>query len=232
MNYGRGRIVAILGEGLWQWSFLPPEMKSWDGLYDSFWSGLVRWLALGSEFLPGQTVSLKLGRSSVRLGDTVSVDVVCKVKPPADFRPAVQVADPAGAVQELTATPLPNVEGRFRATLPVRQCGVHQVTLSLSGGTGLEPARQEKKFSVYDMDVESLEVAASPEEMKRLSEQSGGLSLAADHAAEFPEQLARQQSLRSVTQPPSFLWDRAMILAVLLLWAGTEWFARRRAGWL
>jgi hypothetical protein len=232
MNYGRGRIVAVLGEGLWQWSFLPPEMKSWDGLYDSFWSGLVRWLALGSDFPPGQTVSLKLGRSSVRLGDALSVDVVCKVKPPANFRPGVQVTDPSGAVQELTAMPLPDVEGRFHAELPARQCGVHQVVLSLPAGAGLTPARQEKKFSVYDVDVERLEVAAHPEEMKRLSEQSGGLALAAGSAAEFPAQLSRQQSLRSVAQQPDFLWDRAMILAVLLLWAGAEWFARRRAGWL
>ena len=27
-RYGQGKSVAIIGQGLWQWAFLPPELKS------------------------------------------------------------------------------------------------------------------------------------------------------------------------------------------------------------
>src|SRR5690606_1143757 len=53
---GRGRVMAVMGEGLWRWAMLPPDRAALDPVYDLFWSRAVRWLATGGEFLPGQDV--------------------------------------------------------------------------------------------------------------------------------------------------------------------------------
>lgn len=230
MNFGRGRTVAILGEGLWQWRFLPPQSKDLDGVYDHFWSSLVRWLAMSSDFLPGQAVSLKLGRSSSPLGEPASFDVVCKLKPAEGFKPVLKLTDPSGKSRELAALPLPGVEGRYRANFNPPAPGVYKVTLELPGQDAT--AVQEKKFSVYDVDMERLHVAAVPEELARLAEVSGGLALSADNAAQLPHELARQKSLRTTPQPPEFLWNHAGVLVLILAWAGVEWLARRKAGLL
>ena len=68
MNLGRGTVAAILGEGLWQWSLLSKDKHDLAGFYDTFWSNLVRWLAMGGDFQPGQQVALNLSRTSARLG--------------------------------------------------------------------------------------------------------------------------------------------------------------------
>ena len=229
MDYGRGKVVAILGEGMWGWSFLPPDLKAYDGAYDAFWSNMVRWLALGGEFQPNQDVSLKLGRSSVRLGDPLQLDVVCKVPPSEGTEMKVTLTDPAGKSQEAPLHRLPGVDSRLQGTFMGETVGVYRAVLE---SPALNPPRQEKKFSIYDVDIERLQTSANPEAMRTLAEQSGGILLRTDQAGQLPAELARQRQMRIVAAQPDFVWDKWLILVVLLVWTGAEWLARRRAGWL
>ncbi len=227
MNYGRGRVVAVLGEGLWRWGMLPPELAKYDGLYDVFWSNLIRWLAMGSDFLPGQNVSLRLGRSSVRLGDPVLLDVVCKLAPQAGFQPSLKVHAPDGKAHDVLLKRQAGAASRLQGEFQAGQKGVHRVVLDSPGSN---PPQIERKFSVYHVDFERLDSSARPRAMQMLAQQSGGLSLAADEPAKLPKALARLRALQEVPQRPRFLWDKGLLLAMLLMWAGAEWLLRRKAG--
>jgi hypothetical protein len=111
-----------------------------------------------------------------------------------------------------------------------RQTGAYRALLETPG---MNPPRQEKRFSVFDVNVERLQTAANPEAMRLLAEQSGGLFFQAGApAGGLPVALAKHQDSRGVLPQVNFLWDKAPILVVLLVWMGAEWLGRRRAGLL
>lgn len=229
MDYGRGRVVAILGEGLWRWGLLPPEMRELDGVYDAFWSNMVRWLAMGGDFMPGQDVSLKLGRSSLRLGDSMLIDVGYRLAASAAAEAKLTITDPDGKAADLATIPLAGMETRRQANVTPKRAGVYTATLDTPT---LQPATQQRKFSVYDIDLERLDAGARPADLQLLAEQSGGRTFADNAANELLGTLAEQQRLRLVPPQPEYLWDTGGVLLVLVLWIGTEWLSRRRAGWL
>ena len=239
MNYGRGRVVALLGEGLWRWSLLPPEAKDLDGVYDMFWSNTIRWLAMSSNFLPGESQALRLNRTSLNLGEPVLVDVAFRTPPPADATFSIELIGPDGKVHkpELAAV----AECRRQATFLPATRGVWRVILHIplplgegarvggDAGKG-EAAAIEKKFSVYDINFEMLAASANPDLMRTLAEQSGGRVFAPEESATFGRELARMEAQRLVTPQPDLAWDRAAFLLVLLLWCGAEWIARKGVG--
>ncbi|MCA9055181.1 MAG: hypothetical protein KDA75_15180, partial [Planctomycetaceae bacterium] len=150
MSYGRGQIVAILGEGLWRWGLLPPDLQDLRGFYDVFWSNLIRWLALGGDFEPGREVSLQLSRTSARLGDELTLDVLYRQVPPAGADPRLEIRGPDDAPLDVALHPLPGQTPRFRATLTPTQTGVHRVTVQTPG---MSPAILEKRFNVYEVNL-------------------------------------------------------------------------------
>lgn len=227
MNYGRGTVVGILGEGLWKWSLLAPEQQDLAGFYDSFWSNLVRWLAMGGDFQPGEQVSLRLSRTSSRRGDPLEADVVFKQSPAAGAHPTLEIVAPSGAVSEVALAELPGRQPRFRATLRPGELGIHTVTLR---APGMVPAEQQRKFNVYELNLERLHTSANPAALRALSAGSGGRFFEPHEAAEFYETLRRHRASFDVPPQPAYIWDRGIVLVLLLAWAGGEWLLRRTVG--
>ncbi|MCY2931066.1 MAG: hypothetical protein NTV86_16580, partial [Planctomycetota bacterium] len=169
MKCGRGRVMAVLGEGLWRWSLLAPDMKAYDSVYDEFWSNTIRTLAMDSDFLPGQTVCLKTERSSVPLGEPVRLEAVFKTPPPPGQAVKITVTGPDGRTESPALTPADGAD-RVQGRLTPARTGVYRVELEAAGMT---PARQEKRFSVYDVNFEKLQTAARPDALRQLAEQAG-----------------------------------------------------------
>jgi hypothetical protein len=226
MQVGAGHTVAVLGEGLWQWGQLPPKLKRFDGMFDTFWSNMVRGLAMGGRFQPNQDVSLELSESNARLGDPVTITIITRTAPKEVFNPTLRVTDPAGKNHEPSLRRLLG-DTRMQATFKPEATGVYTVALDAAP---LTPAKQEKKFSVFYEDIERLESSADTEAMRALAEQSGGLFFTADQSADLPGQLKRLLEAQMTPNQPHYVWNRGFVLALLLLWIGAEWLARRGAG--
>lgn len=228
MNYGRGRVFAVLGEGLWRWSFLPPELGQYKGVYDALWSNTVRWLAMGGDFQPGQQVAMRLSRASVRAGDELGIDITTRFTPPPNFDPKLTITDPAGQTQTLPLKS-PTGSGRFTAALTPQTPGVWQITLD---ATPLADAPLTQKFSVYDLNLERLRTAARPDVMRDLAEQTGGMHFDVRDAVNLADRLARQRASKIIPPRPRYLWDHGWLMALLVTWLGLEWIGRRGSGWL
>ncbi|MEZ6064701.1 MAG: hypothetical protein R3B90_03105 [Planctomycetaceae bacterium] len=227
MPFGRGQVVAFLGEGLWRWSLLPPELEDLRGFYETFWSNLVRWLALGGDFQPGQQVSLQLSRSSVRLGDELIIDVVCKQLGEGALLPALHVTGPDGQPLPATLHPLPGASPRFRTSLRPEAAGVYEVQVD---APGLEPARLRRKFSVYEINLERLRTSSNFLALSMLAEHSGGEMFEADEIDQLADRLGRHRLSQASPPRKEFLWDHGALMTLLLLWAGAEWLFRRAVG--
>jgi hypothetical protein len=227
MNYGRGQVIAILGEGLWRWGLLPPELQELRGFYDTFWSNLVRWLALGGDFAPGQQVSLQLSRTSARLGDEMTIDVVYKQPPSTGAGPQLELLGPDGESLPVALHELPGQSPRFRATVTPEVTGVHRVAVRAPGMT---PAQLDRKFNVYEVNLERLQTSANFLALRMLAEHSGGAMFDVSNAGDLRDQLQRHRAAMLVPPQLEYLWDHGLIMTLLLVWAGVEWLLRRAAG--
>ncbi|QNN21255.1 hypothetical protein HED60_02890 [Planctomycetales bacterium ZRK34] len=228
MNYGRGRVFAVLGEGLWRWSFLPPELSQYKGVYDALWSNIVRWLAMGGEFQPGQQVAMRLSRASIQAGDEIGIDVTTRFTPPPNFDPKLTITDPSGDKQTVPLKS-PSSAGRYSATLKPQATGVWQVTLDASP---LADQPLTQKFSVYDLNLERLRTAARPDVMRSLAEQTGGMHFDVRDTVNLADTLARRRASKIIPPRPRYVWDHGWLMALLVIWLGLEWIGRRNSGWL
>jgi len=224
---GRGATVAILGEGSWKWSLLTPENHDLRGFYDIFWSNLVRWLAFGGDFPPGQQASLQLSRRSVRLGDELTIDVAYRFAPEGAAAPVLEMSLPGGEAIQLPAKQLPGPLPRYRVTFKADAAGIHHVKATTPG---LTPSELTARFNVYDVNRERLNAAADPLPLKMLSDLSGGAVVEPGSFSSLADQLAKHR--RSMEVPPriEFIWDQAFVMWTLLAWIALEWLIRRLLG--
>lgn len=224
MNYGRGRVVGVFGQGTWRWSLLTPENEDLGSFYDTFWSNMVRWLAMGGDFQPGQQLSMDVSRSSARLQDPLTVDVVCKVPLAGGAAPRLTLTTPDRETTELALHPLPGRNIRYRATIEPSVVGVHEINLH---APGLVPQRLDRKFNVYDLNVERLQTSAKPMPLRVLAEHSGGQYFEADQYEELPKILRRHRASMLVPPRLEYIWDKWFVMFLMLAWTGTEWIGRR-----
>ena len=73
LRYGQGKVMAIVGQGLWRWAFLPPDLENYGKVYEEFWTQTVRWMVSESDFLPGQNLSVRTDRSGYAPNETVTL---------------------------------------------------------------------------------------------------------------------------------------------------------------
>lgn len=229
MNYGRGIIVGLLGKGLWQWSLLSPERQDLVGFYDTFWSNLIRWLSMGGDFAPGQLVALQLDRSSLRLGSQLLADVVFRRTPPGGAPPTLTLKHPTGETRIVTMAAVPGRESRYRAQIDPDTIGVYQLSLNMPDAI---PEVIERKFNVYDVNLERLDASANPLSLKIVAEHTGGKFLDSMTARELPELLRRHRTSMIVPPRLEYIWDHSLVMSILLIWAGLEWLIRRCVGLL
>ncbi|HVJ69874.1 MAG TPA: hypothetical protein VM510_17985 [Caulifigura sp.] len=227
MAAGRGDTLIVLGEGTWKWSLLTPENQDLRGFYDLFWSNLVRWLAFGGDFPPGQQASLQLSRRSVRLGDEMTIDVAYRFAPDGATAPSIELSTPSGDVERLVLKRLPGPLPRFRVNLAPAVAGVHNVKALTPG---LTPTELTARFNVYDVNRERLNASADPLALKMLADLSGGAVVEPESFGELAGHLSRHR--RSLETPPriEFIWDQAFIMWTLLGWIAAEWLIRRLLG--
>ncbi len=233
MPYDRGIVAGVLGEGLWKWSLAADEEAKFTGVFDRFWSNLVRWAAMGGEFAPGQEVTLRLSRQNVQVGDTINIEVVRRLLPGAEDRAPLTVTTPGGNVANPALRSVGGGTMRQRAEFKPDEAGVYVASIAApNADDGGEPKVVEARFNVYDINREMLHSAADPGAMRFLAEETGGVVLDPFRPGELADLLAREQAARVVPPQPTYIWDRGWVLACLLLWAGAEWLLRKKGGLL
>jgi hypothetical protein len=68
--------------------------------------------------------------------------------------------------------------------------------------------------------------------MAVLAEHTGGEAFKPNQADLLMDKLERRRLATIVPIEPEYIWDKGVILFILLLWAGLEWIVRRKAGLL
>jgi hypothetical protein len=224
-NYGQGKVLSLVGEGLWRWALLPPELKDYTECYFDFWTQLIRWMVNQSDFLPGQDLSLKTDHSSYSSGDVVHLLAFTRGRTSAALPPVTMTA-PDGKTTQVTLAGgggSSDFSGVFTPAAP----GEYVASLVRPHiGAVVAP------FSVYPDREEDRITAADPELMKQIARASGGDLITQDQLRQLPEKLRDARATLSDTTLARSAWDRSWVLAIILGVFTLEWVLRRRLGLL
>lgn len=227
MSVGKGRAFAVLTDGLWRWAFLPPEKQDFAGVYRLFWSRAVRWLALGGDFLPGQSVSLVADKLSTSPGEPVTIAARARYAEPGGFTPSLTITGPDGTSTPVALQRVGAGQDHFTAAWTPKTEGVYTAELRAPGMT---PERLLTRFAAYDDRPELRDTAARPDEMLELCRSTGGRLFALDETDALIDLLSKEgESRRSVVKPVP-AWDSAWLFGVIASLLTAEWFWRRRIG--
>lgn len=226
MRHGRGLVVAINGEGLWQWDFFASSESK--ALYEDFWMQLMQWAVTYSDFLPGHAYALRVSSRSAMEGDPVRVRVLHRGGGPRAGRLEVTVDGPSGR-QVLAPAAIEGQEDRWETAFAADRPGIYSITV-VDGerGMALAPAEEvEVPAPPGEMD----ECSVDSEYLGRFAAEAGGRVLP---AASWREWIAGVKPESPVDAPAESVWesrwDRAWVLLLLIGLLGAEWYLRRRSG--
>lgn len=224
---GRGRVLAVLSDGMWRWSMLPERMGQYRSVYQSFWARAVRWLAAGGEFLPGQRVALSVSRLSAPVGEAVTVEVAARYLGADQTAMRARLVGPDHTEQTLDLVRQGESSTRWRATFRPTTAGVHQVVLDTPG---IEPASQTARLLATRSSVEDIDVTARPVVMEALAESAGGTCVGVTETGAVLDMLRELATARGDDPHREDVFDQPWALAAVSLALGLEWLLRRRWG--
>lgn len=230
MSIGRGRTLAVLSDGMWRWAFLPESLGEHSSVYQAFWSRAVRWLALGGDFLPGQSVSLDVDRLTTRPGEGVTAIVRTRFVEPENFHPTLTLHTPSGDQRSVALASSPSAPSKLTGVVVPEEEGVYELELHANPDADITPDVLSTRFAVYDDRVELLDTRARPDDARALCEATGGTMLGLDGAGELVRRLEDERAAALTTPDRVPAWDSPWVFAAIVGLLGIEWIVRRRMG--
>lgn len=224
---GQGRVLEIVGDGLWRWAMLPPELEKDAGIFPEFWAQTVRWLASSSDFLPGQTLSIVTDRTDYAPNDPVSLTATLRGNPPV-ASPTLNIRDEAGRAQSLNLTPSPARNGVLTYTARFQSAASADYAATLSTNQNGKPQIATALFRVLPPIQEKTGQSANPSLMRQIAASGGGEALQIADLPHLPAKLRTLERASQFHQQARSLWDNPLALLLILSLLSLEWFLRRK----
>ncbi len=226
-HFGKGKVMSVGGAGLWRWSLVPNDAARYKGIYEEFWTQLVRWLVAYSDFLPGQEITFEVNRNAFDLGERVRLSIRTRQVNAEEYRPRIEVARGGGETVTLTPDPVEGQPGAYACVFQPDAEGEYTATLRNNVG---EPKEETVRFTVYEDKLERRFVAADPGLMAQVARTTGGEALALDQIGELPGRLKAFREATAERPQAADAWDHPMFFLLLACLAGCEWVTRRLSG--
>ncbi len=232
--YGSGQTIVVEGAGMWRWAFLPPQHAAKDKIYPTLWQSMVQWIISQQDMMPGQEIAIRADRATFLSGDRTSASVT--LRNPAQWLKSNSI-DGLSVTLQAAGQELPK---RFSLIASGADPGLYRVdcgtldigfyTLKLVRGINDE-VLAATAFEVRDPWFESLEVDARPDLMSQVARLSGGRVLEPEQVNELVSQFEqRMRSQQSSDEIRTTMWDRPLVLLLILMgWIAT-WIVRRQSG--
>jgi hypothetical protein len=227
-SYGSGRVVVIEGAGMWRWAFLPPQHQDYGQVYGALWQSVMRWLVSGQGLRPGQDQDLRCDKVIFEASESASATLLLSAEAANAGLPSVElrVAGEENAIGAFAPAVAGDDPGVFRIIFGKLPPGQYEAR-------ALGEGRSEActRFDVRAPVREQLELAARPDLMARIAEDSGGAVLrtgSGREVADLFETFQKHTQPERVRRVPA--WDRwYVLLSVLGMWA-VCWGVRRAGG--
>jgi uncharacterized membrane protein len=228
---GRGRVLALLSDSSWFWSFVAAGAQQGPRAYETFWHSAIRWLVRDPALTPMRVTP---ERAVFEPGtDLPALDVQVRGS---DYGAAggAQIAVVTSSATDPVAHPmgaaLAGPDGNARVVLPALPPGAYKATVTAKRADGTAIGEAEDAFVVAPASREMIEAAPRPDILQAIAAATKGKVVdASDALATLPWRDPERIEVGQRTSKP--LWDNWKVLVLLCLVVGTEWTLRRRWGY-
>lgn len=221
--YGNGKMMFVGSDRFWRL-----RLEVGDAHHAKFWGQSIQFLAMSRLLGQNKRISLQTERKQYNPGESVRVyaNVLSETyQPVVEDSHSVVLERPgfADARQELALIPDTQTPGLYYGTFPAGEEGQYK----------LGPQAHEAEisstveFAVAFDSLEDRDTSANPELARKIAETSGGQVVAPIELPGFIDKLPSQKMKRVVSKEIE-LWDTPLLYLPLILFAGLEWFLRRR----
>jgi len=252
-RYGQGRTAAFTVDTTYLW-FLPLRGMGQESPYNKLWGQMIRWLA-GQDVRDrqrGAGLEALINKSNYQLGENVKLRARVRDEHGDATRYAqvtVTLTNTADhKTQNLSLTPTDSQPGMYELIVPNPHKGDYQMDV-VATKDGKELGRQKLTFTVIPPADEMLKIAANPQLLTAIADETHGYHYELGQFPQFIDQLIRtdpkfglpQQRAVPLDDYPRALatllganpdWDskydlpmQGMLIIMLLV---GEWFLRRR----
>ena len=221
--YGKGKAMFVASDRLWRL-----RLEVGDAHHAKFWGQTIQFLAMSRLLGQNKRIALQTQRKRYNPGEPVRVyaNVLSESYQPVTKEAHTVVIERAGfadSATELTLIPDPQTPGLYFGTFPAGEEGQYSV-----GALAHEAEISSTiEFAVAFDSLEDRDTSARPELAREIAEASGGQLVAPTELAGFVDALPSQKMSRFVSHEVE-LWDTPLLYLPLILFAGLEWFLRRR----
>lgn len=224
---GKGLSAVVNSEDLWRWDFIPAR-EGVSEMYKQFWTMLAQWLAVQSDFLPGQPYSLQLSHAAVAPGTAVKATVRARADDAkSDEPPLLRVRKGDKDVREWR--PRGTVDGEWIAVFALDEPGTYRVEALAD-----EATQEGGAYATLEIEApphESMDLSADAAYLEELAVRSGGRTLSEEEAVDLAERFRPERHAVEMADPIWVTrWDRAGYALLLAALFCGEWFLRRRNG--
>ena len=221
--YGLGRVVSINAGGLWRWGFHGQRNDFDEVVYDRLWTGLLRWLQAGGDFLAGHDVAMIAERRLINDEELLRLEIRSRLDEEAGYRPRLVIR----GAEEHSAEPAAIGPGSFRAEIGPLAAGDYTVELHNNVG---RPERLTMGLTVVSASIEHRNLSADPELMADIATISDGAPLTLDGLGGLPRLVASWRQRQELSERRQTLWTTTLVLLLLFGLLSAEWWLRRRGG--
>jgi uncharacterized membrane protein len=228
---GRGRVLALLTDSSWYWSFVAAGEQQGPRAYETFWHSAIRWLVRDPALTPMRVAAER--PSFEPSAEPPALDVQVRGS---DYGAAAgaQISVVESSAEDPVPHPVGNAaagpDGNARMVLPPLAPGAYKVTATARRPDGSQVGEAEDAFVVAPASRELIEAAPRPELLQAIAAASKGRVIdKGDALAGLPWRDPERVEVGQRTSKP--LWDNWKVLLLLCLVVGAEWTLRRRWGY-
>ncbi|MFK7759441.1 MAG: hypothetical protein AB8C13_05790 [Phycisphaerales bacterium] len=221
MRYGAGQIGFVGTDEIWRWRYGRGE-----DLPEQFWLPMIRTLARGTISRRASPAALTINPATPALGSSIQVtldlfDTALISELPSDLQTQINPISYRAEQRSITMTGT----GQRRATLwTPNEPGVYSVSLS-HPLIGSDPLTQIVR--VQSATDESSNPNTNHQSLADLASQTNGQILGLNQLSELPDLLPNRTRITTLPPITTALWDRPIVLILLIFLLSGEWITRR-----
>ncbi|MDA0836143.1 MAG: VWA domain-containing protein [Planctomycetota bacterium] len=222
-RYGTGKSLFLATDQLWRLRF-----KTGDRYHARFWGQTIQFLTLSRLLGENRQISIQTDHKEYRTGQAVRIyaNVLDETYTPVKAEEYTVYLKLKGSLELTKAVALdavPESEGLFQGYAEVEKEGRYE----LKAGRHEEAVSNLVEFDVRTQSLEQLQPALQLESLRKFGEISGGKYFAIHDLAKLRKTIGGEEKT-TVVKREKELWDLWIVLVVIVLCTGTEWFVRRR----
>ena len=226
-RFGAGKSLFVATEDLWRM-----RLEVGDRHHARFWAQTIQFLTLSRLLGQNKQITLETNRATFSAGDTVQIYANVldlsfdPVNDPDGYTVILERKGAPDSASEVTLQPVDeeNSPGIYSAA----HIAGEDATYVIKTQSTDETRSNTTEFEVATVAPETRETGARPDIAKQISELSGGKSINPSGLGGLPGQLGEEGQLQRIKTIERDLWDIPLWFLLILLFAGIEWFLRRR----